>query len=139
MNLGYPTKEEIDLITFDEEIWKKTADDLCQKDFELPYEKFEFLGAYLEEKIIGLASIEKDGRFHFEVLKPYRRCAREILALFLNQLQRPIYCAIPTIHKSVINFAKKNGFQEVGILEERFLKNGINYPRIKLEYDKISR
>jgi hypothetical protein len=132
-----PTKEEIDLISYNEEIWERGTDDSCppKEDFKLPYDMFEFLGCYLEDKIIGLASIEKDDRLHFEVLKPYRLYAREALKACLKQLNRNLYCVIPTYYRSVINFAKNNGFKEVGIFHKNCTKNGINYNRIKLIYE----
>lgn len=139
IELRIPTQEEIDLVSLDSEIWDRTADDNClsKDEFKLPYENFEFRGFYIGGKIIGLASIEKDGNSHFYILKPYRKkYAREIFRLCLEQLRRPVYCAIPEIYSSVINFVKKGGFKENGFYEREFLKNGNSYRMIKLIYNK---
>lgn len=137
-----PSKEDIDTITFDEEIYDRAADDLCPPIEEVKkmgiinHQFFDFFGCYLGNKIIGLVSIEKGGKFHFEVLKPYRQYARECLKSCLQLIQDDIYCEIPTLYQSVINFAKKGGFKEVGVVDNNYIKNNIKYNSIKLEYVK---
>lgn len=140
IEINIPTKEEIDFITFDPEIWERISDDTLppKEQFKLSYEIFEFRGFYIEKKLIALASIEKDGNFHFEVLKPYRKFSREILRICLSHLEKSVYCIIPSLHRSVINFAKKNGFKEIGESGKFFIKNKIIYPQIKLIYVKCS-
>lgn len=133
-----PTKEEIDLITFDDEIYSRSMDDTTLTKEQIkkifPYNLFKFLGCYLDGKIIGLSSIE-NGRFHFEVLKPYRKHARECLKASLEQLEKPLVCEIPTLYKSVINFAKKSGFKELGESINIYRKDNINYKMIRLRYE----
>lgn len=133
-----PTREDIDIITFDEEIWQRTTDDNCpskeefKKNYDF-YNYFEYWGCYLNNKIIALASVKEDGNFHFEVLKPYRKYAKIALNGFLSVLNRDLFCEISIFYKEVINFAKKNGFAEEGeILGRKFTKNGIDYKLIKL-------
>lgn len=135
-----PTKEDIDLITFDDEIWQRTTDDNCpnkeefKKDYDF-YNYFEFWGCYLKNQIIALASVKSDGNFHFEVLKPHRKYSRIALNGFLAVLDRNLFCEIPTLYKEVINFAINNGFKQSEIIPDKdFIKNGINYKLIKLTY-----
>lgn len=137
IEIKIPTKDDIDLITFDEDIWNRTIDDRCpsKENCVIPYDLFRFYGFYMDNKIVGLASIEEDNRLHFEVLKPFRKFAREMIKLILEK-EDYLYCAITIFHKSVINFAKKSGFKEIGFCEGLFIRNNINYPRIKLEYVK---
>lgn len=135
-----PTREDIDLITFDDEIWQRIIDDNCPSKEELKknedfYNYFEFWGCYLNNRIIALASVRKDGNFHFEVLKPYRKYSRIALNGFLTVLNRDLFCEISTFYQSVINFAKNNGFKEEGeILGRKLIKNGIEYKLIKLSF-----
>jgi hypothetical protein len=136
-----PTREDIDLVTFDDEIWQKTSYDNCPNKEELRtnydfYSYFEFWGCYLNNKIIALATVGNGGNFHFEVLKPYRKHAKIALNGFLTVLNRDLFCEIPLLYKEVINFAKKNGFKEEGeILGRKFTKNGIDYKLIKLSFN----
>lgn len=130
-----PSTKDITLIMFDDEIYERTSDDSCPKkeDFKLSYEIFEFLGCYLDNKIIGLAMTKKCGMFHFQVLKLYRKHAREALQGFLKELDRFLYCEIPQCYQSVINFAKNNGFEKVDIdHDKKFIKNNKSYNYIKL-------
>lgn len=133
-----PTKEEIDLITFDDEIYSRSMDDTTLTKEQIkkifPYGMFKFLGCYLNDDIIGLSSIEGN-KFHFEVLKPYRKHARECLKLCLNRIDEPLICEIPTLYRSVINFAKKAGFIELEESINVYRKNNINYKMIKLKYE----
>lgn len=137
-----PSKEDINLVSFDDEIWQRTSYDNCPTRGELKandyfYNYFEFLGCYLNNKIIALAIVSNQGNFHFEVLKPYRKYARIALNGFLTVLNRDLFCEIPTLYREVINFAKNNGFKEEGeILGREFTKNGINYKLIKLSFKK---
>ncbi len=135
-----PTKEDIDLLTFDDEIWQRTTDDNCpnkeefKKDYDF-YNYFEFWGCYLKNQIIALASVKSDGNFHFEVLKPYRKFARIALNGFITVLNRNLFCEIPILYKEVINFAINNGFKQSEIIPDKdFIKNGIKYKLIKLTY-----
>lgn len=131
-----PSTKDIALIIFDDEIYDRISDDSCPKkeDFNLSYEIFEFLGCYLDNKIIGLAMTKKCGLFHFQVLKLYRKYAREALQGFLKKFDRFLYCEIPQCYQSVINFAKNNGFEEIGIIPNtpKFTKNNKSYNYIKL-------
>ena len=135
-----PTREDIDLVTFDDEIWQRSNSDNCPSKEELKanydfYNYFEFLGCYLNNKIIALATVGNEGNFHFEVLKPYRKYARIALNGFVTVLNRDLFCEIPLLYKEVINFAKNNGFKEEGeILGRKFTKNGIDYKLIKLSF-----
>lgn len=135
-----PSKEDINLVSFDDEIWQRTSYDNCPNKEELKanddfYNYFEFWGCYLNNRIIALATVSNEGNFHFEVLKPYRKYARIALNGFLTVLNRDLFCEIPTLYREVINFAKNNRFKEEGeILERKFTKNGIDYKLIKLSF-----
>lgn len=136
-----PSTKDIDLIFFDDEIYNRIADDTCpaKEDFNLSYEIFDFLGCYFNNSIIGLANIEKTGEFHFQVLKPYRKYAREFLKKSLEIFDRYLFCQIPTCFRSVINFAKNNGFREVKMTDNKqFIKNNISYNYIKLIRNELT-
>lgn len=130
-----PTEEEVNIIIFDDEIYNRIADDRCpvKEDFKFSYKDYDFMGFYLNDKIIGLANVKECGLFHFQVLKPYRRYAREALERYLEKMNRLLYCEIPLCYMSVINFAKNNGFKEEGIInDKKFIKSNIGYNYIKL-------
>lgn len=139
IEIAEPTREEIDLIIFDDEIYGRISDETCptREEFKIDYEKFEqWIGFYLCGEIIGLAMIGTDGDFHFQILKIFRKYAREALQECLKSVSRNLYCEIPTCFQSVINFAKNNGFKEVGLSDSYFLKNKINHNMVKLTYER---
>src|SRR5690606_37529321 len=74
-------------------------------------------------------------RIHFQVLKPYRRYARELLNLSLAPLagHGSVHCVIPTLYRSVINFARHSGFEAVAIIPGAHQKNGRLYDSLLME------
>ena len=47
------------------------------------------------------------------VLKKHRKHARKLLDASFKRRPKPVYCEIPSLYMSVINFAKKYGFVEI--------------------------
>ena len=94
-----------------------------------------YIGGYLNGKLIAVSMVhlfEKGYKFHYQVLKSYRVYARIMLNQALGVIMprcKKIYCEIPDLYQSVINFAKKAGFREVSKNESSILKNGQLYDR----------
>lgn len=131
--LSSPTPDEIRRVLCDAEIWERESDDASPKEFPGLPESVCCIGGYAEKVIIGLAMTHRtpDGlKFHFAVLKPYRRLARAFLARVL-EVVGPVYCDIPDCYRAVINFAKHAGFVETG-KSGTYVKNGISYSRTRL-------
>lgn len=131
-----PSKKDIDTILFDPEIYDRITDDITYgADIRVPYDKWFFLGAYIDGKIVGLFYVHDDDWMHFAVLKKYRKYAKEILNKCLKLYPFSIYCIIPTLYKTVINFAKKHNFKQDCVLLKNYLKNGKAYDSVKLVYE----
>ncbi len=116
-----PNQEDIKTIIMDEEIYDRISDDNSPslKEFQLDTNlldcfKLHILGGYIADKIVSLYIVH-DGFLHFMVLKPYRKYARELYKLSAAQSPQDIYTKVASKYKSLINFAKHNGFIETGI------------------------
>jgi len=123
-------------ILFDDEIYDRISDDTCppKEDYDFPEHGLKNIGCYLDDKIIGLAIIEENGKLHFQVLKAYRRHASKCLKACLKEIDDPLFCEIPLLYMSVINFAKKHGFSESGINDDTYIKNNKEHKILKLIY-----
>jgi len=139
-----PTQDDIDKIFFDDEIYSRIADDTCptaeefKKLFkeEIGYDIFKYCGLYLDDKIIGLSNIDDGDKFHFAVLKPYRaEYAKICLELSLRFFKKSVYCHIPLVYPEVIAFAKMNCFKAIGLVKNTYLKAGISYNILQLDYE----
>lgn len=138
-----PSREDIKAVIFDNEIYDRVSDDGCppKEQFDIncffnTATKFDFLGGYINKKIISLFVVH-DSRMHFMVLKPFRKYARELLVEFLRRYPRDIYVKISSCYKSVINFAKNNGFTEIKIESQTYRKNGHLYNDHILIYEGL--
>lgn len=129
-------RHEIKQVLLDEEIYDRITDDNSplREDYELPKEYINYIGGYVHGEIASLFIVHEK-RMHFMVLKKYRKHARELLKESFKLWPRSVYVVIPTLHKSVINFAKKFGFKHMGIEKDSHIKNGKLYDCHKLHYE----
>lgn len=135
LDLSEPTPDDIRRVLCDAEIWEREADDFCMPREAFPGlpDSVSCIGGYVNGEIMGLAMTHQtpDGlKFHFAVLRPYRRQARAFLALVLDKVGK-VYCDIPDCYRAVINFAKHAGFVESG-KSGAYVKNGISFERTRL-------
>lgn len=124
---------------FDSEIFEKSKDDyapdprLCDIN-SADLSAHEFIGGYVEDEIASLFVVHK-GLMHFSVLKKFRMLARELLSSSLEFWGKPVAVEIPSLYRSVINFAINNGFVETHITEDCFVKNGKKYQKHHLRFE----
>lgn len=127
---------EIRSVLCREDVYGQMSDDLDPelKDFNPHLESVEYIAGYDEDKIIGLmAYIKHDDctACHIIVLPECRllfamKFAREALDYGLNKY-KTVYTKIPDYHRGVLNFAKKFGFEVVGIEKNSCKINGKMY------------
>jgi hypothetical protein len=133
-----PSRSEIAVLLFDPEIYEKSRDDFTPKVENCDINKADlsqhiFIGGYVDEEIASLFVLHK-GVMHFSVLKKYRHKARELLYVTLEKWGQPVSVEIPSLHRSVINFAINCGFVETHIADDSFVKNGKSYQKHHLRY-----
>lgn len=124
------TSAEALTILKDPEIYDRITDDNCPtlQDFVLPDRvRVHYIGGYVGGTLAALSVIHHDNKFHFMVLEPYRRHARELLKQSLSLWPVKVWCEIPACYRTVINFARRNGFVELGIIPKAHRKNGQIY------------
>lgn len=129
-----PSMDDIKAVILDPEIYDKASDDNCpeRNEFDLENllesseEPHNFIGGYIDGQIAALCDLH-NGEIHYEVLKPYRKYARLIWQKIINNYDVKGVARVPIIHKSMINFAKKAGFREGGIVKNAYLKNNNLY------------
>lgn len=131
------SKEDIERVLFDDEIYGRISDDTCPpkevvKEY-FSYGSAVFLGGYINDEIASIYAIEDNGTLHYMVLKPYRKYAGRLYEASFKALpfQRAIV-RVPTLYRGLINFAKRYGFEEVGIEPGIYIKNGRSYDRVIL-------
>lgn len=123
-------------VILDPEIYDRISNDKCPEYFELP--DIPYWGGYVNGE---LASLNIEGEFrdgikiHFQVLKNYRKHARELLEISIKDIDYPIYAEIPTCFQSTINFALKAGFRTIEIKPENYLKYGKLHDRYLMRLD----
>lgn len=94
-----------------------------------------YLGGYANGSLVSVFNVhlfELGYKIHFQTLRPYLLCARELFEQALDYIMptlKKVYCEIADLYPSVINFARKSGFREVQVNEQSFLKNGRWYDR----------
>jgi hypothetical protein len=131
-----PTRAEIALVMFDDEIFHRTNPDGVINSYKIEGANlagWHFIGGYVDGLIASLF-IVKDDQMHFWVLKGYRKHARGLLAASFSKWPKDVWCEIPALYQSVINFAKNYGFIQTGINRNSFMKNGKLYDKIVLRY-----
>ena len=119
-----------------DELYDRITDDNCppKEEFKLPSEGYEAVGGYVDGKIASLFMVH-DKKMHFMVLKPFRKFARELLDASFKVWPYTVYCEIPSLYKTVINFAKRYGFKETKLELLAHKKNGKLYDIHTLEYE----
>lgn len=129
------TKQEIDRIIYDPEIYDRISDDNCPKlyDFKMDYSA-HFIAGHVGESLASLFIVHGE-KMHYMVLKPQRRHAKELLDASFKLWPYPVYVEIPSFYRSVINFAKKYGFTQTSIEKNAHLKNGRAYDVHTLRYE----
>jgi len=130
------TTDEIDAIIFDEEIYDRITDDNCppMNRFRMQYTGGYFISGFVGDEIASLFIVHGK-KMHFMVLKPYRRFCHDLMTESFKLWPHDVYVEIPTLYRSVINFVKNFGFQEIDILKDSHLKNGKLYDCHKLTYE----
>jgi len=128
--------KDVERIILDDEIYDRITHDDCppKERFVLPKNGYIAIGGYLDGKIASLYMVH-GSKMHFMVLKCYRKYSRQLLDSAMNFYSLPVYCEIPTLYRSVINFAKKAGFVLSEIKEKSYLKNGKLYNVEVLKWD----
>jgi len=130
------TYGEVKKIILNREIYDRISDDNSpsREEFIIPFEHANFIGGYVDCKIASLFIVHGK-KMHFMVLKEFREHANELLQSSFMLWPRDVYVEIPTLYRSVINFAKKFGFKEICVKENAHLKNGKLYDCHKLTYE----
>ena len=101
------TTREAERIIFDPWVYNRISDDSCY-NAEIP--DIPYTGGFLDGKLVSvfITIPFKDGfKAHFQVLKDYKKHARELAGLFLKDAPRPLYAFIPSLYHPYINFCKK--------------------------------
>ena len=131
-----PCHEEVVKLIYDDDLYDRMTDDNCppKEEFEMPTDGYDVVGGYVSGVIASLFLVHDD-QMHFIVLKPYRKHARELLKASFQERPRSVYCKIPSLYRSVINFAKNYGFMEASIELLAHKKNGQLYNIHRLEYE----
>ena len=122
----------------DPEIYDRITDDNCPalEDFRMPDGiEATFIAGYAGGNIASLFALHHDNKFHYMVLKPYRKHARDLLKKSLALWGRPVWCEIPACYPEVINFARKSGFYEDKINKDAHMKNGDKYDTHIMRYE----
>lgn len=141
MLIKKPSKQEIiDFIT-DDEMYDLVSDDKSPPkqtfDFDILFKmmKCRFVGAYVDNELAALA-IVYNLRLHFMVLKRHRLKARELYRAIEQKLPSNVYVRVPVKYKTLINFAKKNGFVGTKLIKNSFPKGGYFYDEIIMKRGK---
>lgn len=133
-----PEISDIVEVMFDPEIFDRTNPDgtvqvkPCDL-YKANFDGWNFIGGYVDGKIASLF-IVKDRQMHFWVLKPFRKYSRELLDRSFGLWPYDVWCKIPSLYKTVINFAKNYGFEETDIEPDCYSKDGKLYDMHILEF-----
>lgn len=127
--------DEVKLILCDPVIYEAIAGDGCpeSKYFEPPMsEDFQYIAGYVNSEIIALMVYHNhhEGRkCHIQVLPEFRVKHAEIFTRKALEFRgsETLYAEIPMFFKSLINFAKKRGFEVIGEIDNNYIKSGVKY------------
>jgi len=117
----------------DPEIYDRISNDNCPDTFDEYPDTALYIGGYVNGQLVSVSIIHETKigyKFHYQVLKQHRKYAGKLLKQAIGpilQICESIYCEIPSLYRSVINFASKHGFEVVEIKNACYPKNGINY------------
>ena len=132
------SREDIAKVMFDDEIFERTNGDLTPAVkpcdiFNADLSDYVFIGGYVNGEIASLFIVHK-GVMHFWVLKEFRMLAYDLLDVSFRLWPDDVTVEIPSLYRSVINFALNYGFIEEDVKPKAFLKNGENYDVHILRY-----
>ena len=135
MRAAFAPYEDVKTVIYDDEIYDRITDDNCppKKEFVLPESGYVAVGGYVGD-IASLFMVHGD-KMHFMVIKEYRKHSKDLLDLSFELYPRNVYCEIPSLYRSVINFALNYGFKETAISKLIYRKNGLFYNVHRLEYE----
>ena len=127
--------DDIKRVLCDPVIYEAIAGDGCpdSKYFEPPMgRRYQYIAGYVDSEIIALMVYHEhnDGRkCHIQVLPKFRvKHATEFTELALEfRGNKTLYAEIPMYFKSLINFAKKRGFEVIDEVDNNYTKNGVKY------------
>lgn len=134
IEIKLPSKNDIDTVIYDPWCWDRTTDDNCPspEDFKIPYDDFAWVGGYVNGQIASLYMVSYTGKMHFQVLPAYRMQAHNLFESSFTHYGRPVYCVIPVLYQSVINFVKKHKFKETLRFIKDHVKNGQRYDAVMM-------
>lgn len=124
------------MVLLDPEIYDRISDDNSppREAWELP--DIDYWGGYIDGALASVNIEEnfRDGKkIHFQVLKPYRWAARELLDASLPEGR--VYCQIPACFMTTINFARNQGFKVIEVSPKVYEKYGRLHDRILLRLE----
>lgn len=129
-----PTEEDILKIITQPEMYDRMSNDYDPPLFEFVFKKFgDWIGGYVNGEIASLYWVHDFNQMHFMVDKGYREYARDLFYHSQNAWGLPVFCVIPDLYKTTINFAKKAGFTIIKKNKNSFKKNGKIYNEIIME------
>lgn len=136
IHADFATRRNIRKVILDKEIYDRIGDDNSppREEFKIPIDGGNFIGGYVDNKIASLFVVHGK-KMHFMVLKDFREHARELLQASFMLWPRDVYIEVPTLYRSVINFAKNFGFKEGDVKKNAHLKNGKLYDCQRLTYE----
>lgn len=138
---------DIDAVLRHPEIWGRISSDESPKaqDWEIS-RRGVYLGGYVDGEVVAIMVFhevgDSVGKCHIHTI-PERR--KEIAAEFAQGALEwywtyfdhdRLLAEIPTLYPDVIGFAKKFGFEEVGIGQDPFLKSGQLYDKVILRLER---
>ena len=135
-------KKDILKILNDSDIYDRMAsDDIKGKKPKVCFKLKKYIGCYVNGEIVGLCiyrKFDKGNVVHFYVLPNFRKehatnFAKQCLIL---KPKGEVFAITPKCFREVIKFAVSVGFERVGIHEEEFTKNNINYKQVITRFNQ---
>lgn len=134
--------DDIKAVLCHRKIYDSITDDRCQKleDFEPPTtSEYKYIVGYVKDEPMAVMVYHKyrDGNeCHVQVLPEYRKeYAKEFGQQSLEfRGTAPLYAEIPSLHENVLLFALLNNFEVIDIVDDGYIKNGVNHLVNVLKY-----
>jgi len=123
------SKEMAEPIIKDPEIYDRITDDNCPSKELFIMPDIEYVGGFIDKKLVSVYM--ETPKVHFQVLKDYRRYARELFIKSMGKGEKTV--EIPVLYQSVINFVKKTGFKVQTVIKSNYQKNGNYYDICRLK------
>jgi RimJ/RimL family protein N-acetyltransferase len=148
MEFGLASDEDIIAVIKHPEIWGRVSSDKTVSVENWAIDRTGlYLGGYVDGEVIAIMvfhEVEDEvSQCHIHVLPEKRKdYAREFaigaFEWYWNFSDyRRIKAEIPTLYPDVIRFAEKVGFQEVGVVPKRFVKQGNAYDMCVLSLERV--